>query len=448
MIQASAAPYPTTAHEPRIWLDWLVPALVIAYLTMSRTFAHIGIGPLYVGEIALGAILIAAPQAIVRPWLQACARRSPFSNVALWMYVFIAYGAIQAVRGVMNGYNPMIALQNLVFHVYPLFFFVGVWVGVRHPNMLPKLIRVLAWIHGVYGLLFVCLLSPMGLGELSEGEDPVMGYIGWFGNPSGAALVLLGLLCFERNLTRVWIPLLLNVFVLIAMMVRASWIGFALAVSTWAILSGRTMQAFKIATLVAVVLLIGCALDVRLPGPQGGEKYIAAREVVGRIVAIVNPELAADFTENAAFHAGTLDWRTTWWTSIVDNVHERSDWTWFGPGYGYPIWDLPPVAEQMKGRAMRTPHNIFVHCLGYTGWVGVMVFVVFLLALFVLMWTVYQQTGQPFGICYLVLILFWATFDDILEAPYRAIPFYLLLGLAAAPIKNLMDSRREQQEHP
>jgi hypothetical protein len=50
------------------------------------------------------------------------------------------------------------------------------------------------------------------------------------------------------------------------------------------------------------------------------------------------------------------------------------------------------------------------------------------------LWRAYCRTGQPFGICYWVMILTWAHFDNFFETPFGAIPFYLLIGMAVGPL--------------
>jgi len=45
-----------------------------------------------------------------------------------------------------------------------------------------------------------------------------------------------------------------------------------------------------------------------------------------------------------------------------------------GHGYGFPLGDLVPYLE---GEFIRTPHNEFFYALGYTGWIGVLLFAPF-----------------------------------------------------------------------
>jgi hypothetical protein len=47
-----------------------------------------------------------------------------------------------------------------------------------------------------------------------------------------------------------------------------------------------------------------------------------------------------------------------------------------------------------------------------------------------MLWKGYRASDQPFGICLWVLFFVWAHFDNRLETPYGAIPFWVLVGMA------------------
>ncbi len=64
------------------WPGFVVGFLLISYLCMSRSFAHYGVGPLSIGEIALAAFLLFRPRMIVLPFFQALTWPTPYSAVA------------------------------------------------------------------------------------------------------------------------------------------------------------------------------------------------------------------------------------------------------------------------------------------------------------------------------------------------------------------------------
>jgi hypothetical protein len=285
------------------------------------------------------------------------------------------------------------------------------------------------------------LLSPLGLALAPEG-----GGVAWFGQPAGAAVALLGLLSFEQNLGRMWLPVLLNSFVLIGVQVRAEWLGFLVCLAVWGYLAGRLGQLLKVASFAVGLLLVGLVTDVSFPSPaqRGGE--ISTRRIIGRALSAVDTDAAATFNPKAEDHASTVTWRTGWWKEIWKMVHDSPAWTLLGPGYGYPIWDLHP--EYLNEQHLRTPHNVFMFALGYTGWLGVVLFYGLQWSLARLLWRVYRQTGQPFGLCYWAMIMVWAVFDNFFETPFGAIPFFLLTGMAVGPLLAMREAGDEDSVVP
>lgn len=94
---------------------------------------------------------------------------------------------------------------------------------------------------------------------------------------------------------------------------------------------------------------------------------------------------------------------------------------------------------------LRTPHNIFFYALGYGGWIGVALFFLLQVSLARLLLRAYRVTGQPFGLVFWAMSLSLAFFGNFFETPFGAIPFYLLTGLAIAPV---LLGRREADAPP
>lgn len=414
----------------RTWVDWLVLTLVLGYYTMSRSFAHWGVPPIYLGEVAFAAIFFLKPAAIATPWLLASTAPRPLSPFAWALNLSAVYGLATCLRGVAAGFPAIDSLQNIVFHAYPFFFFAGLWVGLRRGDELSRLAVPFAWLHGVYGVLFIVVISPLGLTDAAE--DAEFGHVGLFGHPLGAATALLGLLCFHPWSPRFAAPLAINFFVLAGMQLRAVWLGFAAAVVLWGVLARRLRRLAAAGAVVVALFAAAFVADVKVPGPatRGGE--ISARNLVGRALAAVDARWAAQFTDHSEAYAGNIPWRLGWWKEIVRMVHESPQHAALGPGYGYPLWTLHPTEIGAEG--VRTPHNVWMYALGYGGWIGVALFFVVQFQLASLLWRTYRKTGQPFGICLWTLCLVWSAFDNFFETPYSAIPFYLVAGMATAPL--------------
>lgn len=407
------------------WWGALGALLFLGYTMTTRSFAHIGVGPIFIGEVALAGYLISRPSRVTGPLVTSLNRPTWLSGPAWLLYASLTFGIVQCLRGVFGGYGLIIPLQNVVFHVYPLYLLPGLWIGTRHRDMMPKLVRWLAWGNGIYGVAYLLFLSRLNPEKTAESFGASL-----FGEPAGAAIALLGLLCYERKLTRSWLPLLLNAVVLLGLQVRAEWVGFAVCLALWAYLTGKLDQLFKLAFVLLGLLAIAWVSDARIPSSSRARE-ISARHIVGRGLAAIDPETATRLSADVDSYAGTVDWRTGWWREMWRETHRTNVTTLFGPGYGFPIWDLHP--EELP-EPVRTPHNAFMYALAYTGWSGVVLFYAFQFSLAVMLWRVYRRTGQPFGLCFWALIVVWAHFDNVFETPYGAIPFYLVVGICASEL--------------
>src|SRR5690606_21023646 len=97
------------------------------------------------------------------------------------------------------------------------------------------------------------------------------------------------------------------------------------------------------------------------------------------------------------------EWRELWWDGIWRSVHSNPTLQAFGHGYGFPLVSLAP-ADGYK-ESTRTPHSVFYYALGYTGWVGVILFAALQYAILAHLWRSYRLTGQAAGLAWWVLAM-------------------------------------------
>lgn len=253
-----------------------------------------------------------------------------------------------------------------------------------------------------------------------------------FGQPAGTYVAILGLLALEKDLRKVRVPLFLCAFVLLGLQVRAGWAAFLLGLVTWALIARRFGRLAVGIAAVTLLLAVSVIFDLKLPANERQNRgEISARNIAGAAIAPFDRELASQFTDQADRQAGTTEWRQDWWGAIWRSVHENPIRSVIGHGYGYTISNLVPFVE---GRwDLRTPHNFFFYALGYGGWIGVATFAWVIIAICILLWRTYRLTGNPFGLVFVGTALGVASFGDYFETPFGAIPFFLMVGLAAAP---------------
>ncbi len=400
--------------------------LLTGYLTVARSFAYLGIPPLFIGEIVLAAFVLLKPRVVLGTWVASLFRPSPLNMVGVALFAFIAYGLWQVARGVVGGYPVTHTLKFFAFNYYAIYLFMGIWIGLYRPDFLPKMVRFIAWVNGIYGILFLVALRhvPMYIPGYGAQDVPL------FSPPAAQVVVVLGLLCFELDLRAVWFILVLNIVITLVWQVRAEWAGLAFGVLVWGLLTGRLGRV--VATGVAGLAVLGllAVADIRLPGRNA---EVSLSETLGRAIAPINLELAKELSPNAVRHAGTAEWRELWWGGIWHSVHADPMLEAFGYGYGFPLITVAPKIAQDDNEFTRTPHSVFYYALGYTGWVGVVLFAVLQFTILRLLWRSYRLTGQAAGVAWWVMQMIMASFQEGFETPYHAIPFYLLAGLTMVP---------------
>jgi hypothetical protein len=55
------------------------------------------------------------------------------------------------------------------------------------------------------------------------------------------------------------------------------------------------------------------------------------------------------------------------------------------------------------------------------------------MAILRLAWQAFRISGQPAGVVFWVMGIGMAFFEQSFDTPYKAVPFYLLMGMAIAP---------------
>jgi hypothetical protein len=426
MSSLEAAPQYTRLRDWDAWSKYMLFFMVGFYLT-GRSFSYLGIPPakLFIGDLTLAAFVIFRPRQLFDRWFGALTGGGPLGAFSWVLLISVVYGLFETIRGVLSGFSPLIALQNLVFNLYPLYFFLGLWAGARRPELMLRIVQVFAWGLCIYGPFYYFFLHNVT--TMMPGSDSVT----VFGQATGGAFVILALLCLDPKPSRYWLPMIMAAVTFLVAQVRADWFGAVLAFSIWGVLERKMKPVAKFVLGLAALLLIGVIFDVNLPSSSSRGGAISTREIVARGLSAVDPELAKDLTgsEDTAMYAGTIQWREKWWHAIWENSQENKTNFVIGPGYGFELKKLVSYLNY----DIRTPHNIFYFALGYSGWLGVCIFFALQIACISMLWRLYRVTGQAFGLAAYSATLFSAFFGNVLENPFGAIPLYCMMGLLIGP---------------
>ena len=415
--------------------------LIVGYLSLSRTFAYVGIPwwKIFIGEVVLAMLFIYGPKFNARPWPKAFLSVTVLRRFLILYGLFFAYGVVQIVHGILAGNPPLIAVRDLTFNYYPVYFFLGLSAGLLRPDLLPRILRAFAWFNGIYGVLYLFALNRIDW--FVPGVSDEIATVPIFGQPIYSFVALLGLIAYEKELWKSSHLLGLNAFVMLGMQIRTEWFAFVIGVITWFVVTG---QGKRLLQATAILLSLFCVMyitDFSVPGPEGrGGGDISVRQLTDRAVAPFRAD-ASDAKAAAGIGAesqeSTFVWRTVWWLFIWNAVHSSLNSTIWGFGYGYPLGDLAPY---LAGEFIRTPHNEFFYALGYTGWIGVILFFLMQGEILRLLWRVNRKTRDPFGVPFWVAMTAYGMFFPLGETPYGAIPFYLILGWLVSPLLSERDS--------
>jgi hypothetical protein len=409
--------------------------LIVGYLALSRAFAYLGIPwwKIFVGEIVLATLFLFGPRLNARSWPRAFFEMPVLKRLCLLYALFFAYGLVQIVHGVFAGNPPLLAVRDLTFNYYPIYFFLGLSAGLMRPDLLPKLLRAFAWFNGIYGVLYLFVLNRVDW--FVPGVSDEIARVPIFGQPIYSFIALLGLIAYEKDLWRSAHLLGLNAFVMLGMQIRTEWFAFAIGLIVWFIVAGQTKRLLQAIATLSVLFCMMYITNFSVPGPEGrGGGDISIRQLTDRAIAPFRADtsdtnvaagIGADSTES------TFVWRTVWWLFIWNAVHSSLNTTVWGFGYGYPLGDLAPY---LAGEFIRTPHNQFFYALGYTGWIGVVLFFLFQGEVLHLLRQVNRRTGDPFGVPFWAAMMAYGMFFPLGETPYGAVPFYLILGWLVSPL--------------
>lgn len=404
--------------------------MVLGYFAMGRSFAYFGIPPLklFIGELALFAFLLVHPRQSLDRVRQGLASTGILSDFSWALVLLLLYGVMEICRGAYYGYSVLNAIQSFVFNYYPAYLLLGIWIGERDTTFVRRMIVALAWVNGIYGVIYLGFLNSIPI--FVPGSQGALVPI--FGQPWGSPIALLGLICLNLDLRKIWLPLLLNSAVLLGMQVRAEWVGFIAGLLVYGFLTKRFDKLIGIGALTGFFLMVGLITDLRLPGASSRGGNISTRDIVGRAIAPINKELAAELTPFAKSNASTFEWRTNWWKAIWADNLSSAEKAAIGEGYGYPLVNL---VVYLRGQTfLRTPHNMFFFALGYGGWLMVGLFALLQAAVLRLLIRTYRLTRNPFGLVFWTAVIVWSLFGDSFETPYGAIPFFITAGACASPL--------------
>ena len=405
----------------------LLATLLAGYVLLGRGLAHVGVAPLYVGEMTLAVALIGVVAAVGRArlsWLH-------------WVVVaFMAWGALQTIPYL--GRYGLDAIRDAVTWGYALFALAvslmltraRLETGVRwYARLLPVFVL---WVP-------VAAVIALTIGDAFPGgpgsEIPLVYFKGGdmgvhlagFG-----AFVLLGL---DQRLGRrlpeplFWLLWMADV-VVVGVITRGGM--FASLAAFGAFLFAPSVQRFARPLLMGGILLAAVAL-VNPTIDLGLERRLSLSQVIDNVTSVLGDR---GETEAAGQLQGTKTFRLKWWGTIADYTI-NGPYFWTGKGFGINLADADGF-QVTPDHALRSPHNGHVEVLARMGVPGLVLWVLLNVgwAWAMVRRAVEDRTRDPLraGIAawlflYWVAILVNSSFDPYLQGPQGGIWYWTVIGV-------------------
>lgn len=406
---------------------WALGLALAGYALFSRTFAYVGVPPLYVGEAMLAAGLVALARAgRVGPLL-----REP----AAW--VLVALMALTVARTVPYlGAYGLDAPRDAMQVGYGLYAFVVGGLLVARPERLRAMLGAYGRFVAIGLALFWVVYLVVKLAGSQIPALPWAGHVQWVEAKGGDMMVhLCGMAAFlvlglgeRRPLTMALLAMNTG---LIVVSNRGGMVAFALGcAAAWALRPpqarlGRLVYAF--AAFLALGVLVGPTVQI-----HGGGRSISVEQIWLNVRSI--------FGQGGEHLDGTRRWRLLWWQKIYDYTVE-GPYFWTGKGFG------PNLAREdgfAVSDELRSPHNGHMTLLARAGVPGAALWVLLQVAwgLGVLRawWRARVAGRHRWMAVFAFLVAYWlaahvnGAFDVYFEGPVGAIWFWTVFGAGLAAI--------------
>ena len=407
--------------------------VLLGYALLGRTFAYVGVPPLFIGEVMLALGLVVVMRT---PTLREALTARPSIALLLLMGLtllravpFLSTYGLDTVRDAMQiGYG--------------LFAFVVGALLLDRPERLRGLVlRYRRFTVVMLALMWVIYL----IGKLFETSIP---NLPWTDNArlievkAGDLMVHLAALTvfLMVGLTRVRPLAVLMLAVTVGVVIvssRAGMVAYGLSVGTAWLLRPSGAKVGRLAYGFALLLVLGIAAGP-IVSVNGGTRDVSVEQLWLNVKSIFGSS-GTDTLD------GSKEWREAWWGKIVDYTF-HGPYFWTGRGFGINLAEADGFSVSEE-ESLRSPHNGHLTILARMGVPGITLWVVLNLLWFASLLHAWfrARLARQWGwtglfalvIAYWLAMLVNAAFDVYLEGPMGGIWFWTVwgVGLAAARLQ-------------
>ena len=406
---------------------------LLGYAVLGRTFAYVGLAPLFIGEVMLAVGLAVS--------LSAGRVGAALSSWPLRLWGVLLVWTVVRTLPYVSTYG-LDAPRDAMLVVYGLYAVIVAAVLLAEPDRLRQLVasyRTLvvvllsvAWfIYGVAKLLGPGVPSlpwAPGVGVISaKGGDLMVHMTGI------VAALALGLV---RSSPLRWAMAAFSAGIIMVSN-RGGMVAFVLGLGlVWLMRpqgAGVGKFTYAFAGLLLLGLIVGPMVDAEV---QGGSRDLSVEQVVENVKSVFGRSGSASLD-------GTKRWRMLWWGDIVDyTVHGPYFWTGKGFGINLAESDGYQVSED---DGLRSPHNGHLTVLARAGVPGAVLWALVHLTWFASIvgawWRARLADHRRWMAVFAWLAGFWtasmvnASFDVFLEGPMGAVWVWSMMGLGVAAVR-------------
>jgi hypothetical protein len=390
-------------------------------LCAGRSFAYLGVSPVFIGEIYLGCAILANRHNWIGRWINGILKLQMLPTA---IALHLGWGMFEVVRALLDSKPIYDVLRIFAFNYYPLYVLIGIAVG----RDLPIRTSLKFW-KTVIWCTIVCIFLNI---ILQPYELPFT-----FESPLNSIVPVITLALWpllQDWKWRWWLtPLLLQPIFLASGHTRAATVGLVAGSAAIMVCSKERAKRWLIS--ISAILIVLFFVGPLIPNFVNPDRAPPLDPVspLARLVSTVDFDLAVRMfkargykleAEELIDEAGTAVWRKAIWVNAMKKLNTTSLML-IGEGGGASLQDLTP-----NGEVIYTPHNFTIFAIYYTGWLGLTIFLFFLLSL--------QFSAQRLRNPHLrtvAMTMIWtctlsSTAGNFMEAPFGAITFYLFVGVA------------------
>lgn len=427
-MTATAAPILTYESRPaalgRARLPALWKVLVAGYMILGRTFAYLGVPPIFIGEFFIARAIYQNH----RRWIQRFIddlfhMRLLATSVA----AVILWGVFEILRTYYVGKTPILAaLKTFTFNYYPLVLIIGMALGadLRVADFV-RFWRRFSMLYGIGMVIWPFLRRQ----TLPWNED-----VSLFTGPSMAAVVpvsILALWPYLRDWKWKYPALLLAMGPIFFAPGRGSLLGMAIGLVCVAFVSVHRVMVITL--VMGSIFVVASIIGPMIPAAGGrGAENLDPIFGIARVVATFNEPAAARMLRDAGYPAaaedmevaaGTASWRKELWMGAVNSLNTFK-LQMLGQGHGADLSRYTPGGEDIH-----TPHNFVVYAVFYTGAIGLAFFGLMMCAILMRGYFIPDRNMRAFLFSFVAMVSLMALVGNMFETPFGAIPFYLVTGV-------------------